>query len=160
MAQTSQHSINSVQDLIRQSPILGTLFVMSFLNWWLSLAVHMYLHGDAIDTCPSRDGFVVNSHGDVTPVTESVWVFSLFYTGATLMVTPAIGIAVAARTFKGELRDARPIVRLGIPIVIGVWCLGWYSSIGSSLYRSVEDWQKLRRPNQGAAANVRPASPL
>jgi hypothetical protein len=144
----SQPAPKSLQDFVRQSPILGTLFVVSFLNWLLFFTISMYLHGDALGTYPSRDGFVVKSHGHFTPVSEPVWVFSIFYSGATVMLTPAIWIASAARMFSGQLRHAKLIARFGIPVFIVVWCLGWYSSIGSSFRRSVEDWQRLTRPNQ------------
>ena len=59
--------------------------------------------------------------------------------------------------FSRNLRHEKLIARLGIPLFIIGWCLCWYSSIGSSFRRSLEDWQKFTRPNQGAAANRRPA---
>ncbi|MEY2563767.1 MAG: hypothetical protein QOH88_1960 [Verrucomicrobiota bacterium] len=149
----SQATPKSLQEFVRQWPILGTLFVASFLNWFLFFAISMYLHGDALGTYPSRDGFVVKSHGHFTSVSESVWVFSLFYSGATVMVTPAIWISSAALMFGGQLRHAKSVARIGIPVFIVVWCLGWYSSIGSSFRRSVEDWQRLKRTNQSATAN-------
>ena len=157
----SQAVSKSLQDFIRQSPILGTLFVVSFLNWFLFFAISTYLHGDALGTYPSRGGFVVKSHGHFTPVSESVWVFSLFYSGATVMVTPAIWIASAASMFGGQLRHRTLIARFGIPLFIVLWCLGWYSSIGSSFRRSLEDWRRLRRPNQAMQRTAgRSAFPL
>ena len=143
----SQPTPKSLEDFVRQSPILGTLFVASFLNWFLFFAISMYLQGNALGTYPSRDGFVVKSHGHFTPVSESVWVFSVFYSGATIMVTPAIWIAAGARMFSGKLRHQKLILRLGAPVFIIIWCLGWYSSIGSSFRHSVEDWQKFTRPS-------------
>ena len=154
MSQPAPKPINSLQDLIRQSPILGTLFVVSFLNWFLFFAVSLYLHGDALGTYPSRDGFVVKSHGHLTPVSESVWVFSLFYSGGTVMVTPAIWIATGTRMFSGKLKHEKLIARIGIPLFIVVWCLAWYSSIGNSFRRSVEDWQRFTRPNHITPANA------
>jgi len=143
----TSNSISSVQDLVKQSPILGSLFVLSFLNWFLFFAVTMYLHGDALGTFPSRDGFAVESHGRYTPVSESAWLFSLFYSGTTILLTPAIWIVSAARFFGSQLRQAKWPTRLAICGFILVWCVGWYSSIGHSFRRSVEDWQGLKRPN-------------
>jgi hypothetical protein len=157
----SQLAPKSLQEFVRQSPILGSLFIVSFLNWFLFFAINMYLHGDALGTYPSRDGFVVKSHGHFTPVSESMWVFSLFYSGTTVMVTPAIWIASAAYMFSAQLRHTKLIARLGIPVFIVVWCLGWYSSVGSSFRRSVEDWQRLKRPNQALQRTAgRSAFPL
>src|SRR5438445_4031891 len=102
----TSNSISSVQDLVKQSPILGSLFVLSFLNWFLFFAVTMYLHGDALGTFPSRDGFAVESHGHYTPVSESAWLFSLFYSGTTILLTPAIWMVSAARFFGSHLRQA------------------------------------------------------
>lgn len=147
MSQPIQKPKVPVQDFFGQSPILGTLLVVSVLNWFLFFAISIYLHGDALGTYPSIDGFILTSHGRITPVSESVWVFSLFYSGLTIMVTPAIWIAFGVRTFSAQLRYAKLITRFGIPIFIIVWCLGWYSSIGSSFWSSVQDWQKLKRPS-------------
>src|SRR3954469_12177678 len=144
----SQPARKSLEEFVRQSPVPGTLFIASFLNWFLFFAISMYLHGNALGTFPSKDGFVVKSHGHFTPVSESVWVSSLFYSGATVMVTPAICISSAARMFSGLLRHTKLIARFGIPVFMVVWCLGWYSSVGSSFRRSLEDRQRLKRPNQ------------
>ena len=99
MSKSGTDEISTIEDLVKQSPVLGMLFVLSFLNWFLFFAVSMYLHGDALGTVPSRDGFVVTSHGHHTAVSQSAWVFSLFYSGATVKLTPAIWVASAARIF-------------------------------------------------------------
>jgi hypothetical protein len=147
MSQPAQNKISNLQDFVKQSPFLGTLFVVSFLNWFLWFGINLYLHGDALGTIPSRDGFTVKSHGHFTPVSESVWVFSLFYSGATMLLTPAIWIGAAARMIGGRLQQPKWFIRLGMVAFILVWCLGWYASIGRSFRRSVEDWQTLKRPN-------------
>jgi len=136
--------ITDLGDFVRQSPLLGTLFVLSFVNWFLFFAVSMYLHGDALGTYPSHDGFAVKSHGRITPVSESVWEFSLFYSAATLLLTPAIQIAGAARIFWGQWRRGKWVTRLFGFALVAVWCLGWYSSIGSSVLQSLEDWRTLK----------------
>lgn len=147
MSQSRTNEISTVEDLVKQSPVLGTLFVLSILNWFLFFAISMYLHGDALGTLPSRDGFVVMSHGHRTAVSQSAWVFSLFYSGATVMLTPAIWIASAARIFGGRWSQAKWFTRFGVPLFICIWCLAWYSSIGGSFRHSVKDWQKLKESN-------------
>lgn len=154
MSGSGKNGISTVEDFVKQSPVLGTLFVFSFLNWFLFAAITMYLRGDALGTFPSRDGFVVTSHGHRTAVSQSAWVFSLFYSGATLMLTPAIWIASAARLFGGRWSHAKWFTRLGVPLFIAIWCLGWYSSVGGSFRRSVEDWQKLNESNHRPGADA------
>jgi hypothetical protein len=159
MSQSTQNKISNLQDFVKQSPFLGTLFVVSFLNWFLWFAINVYLHGDALGTIPSRDGFTVKSHGHFTPVSESVWVFSLFYSGATMLLTPAVWMGAAARMIGGRLQQPKWFMRLGLVAFVIVWCLGWYSSIGRSFRRSVEDWQTLKRPKASAGNGAVP-SPL
>src|SRR5437660_9499316 len=83
MFQTSQQTAPSYGAFLKTRPILGTLGILTFLNWFVFFGVGMYLHGDALGTLPSRDGFVLSSHGHHTPVSESVWLFSLIYSRAT-----------------------------------------------------------------------------
>src|SRR5438552_18576340 len=88
-----------------------------------------------------RDGFVVTSHGHHKAVSEAVWQFSLFYSGATLLLTPLIWLMFAAGQFAGKLKQARWWKVLLICGFIVVWVVGWYSSIGSSMRRSIKDWK-------------------
>ena len=147
MQQPTANSVKSLEDFVKQSPVLGTLVLVSFLNWFVCFGINIYLHGDAVGTFPSRDGFVVKSHGHYSPVSESVWLFSLYYSAATKLITPAIWIVAAVRIFRGRLRQPKWLIRLAIVAFVIVWCLGWYSNIGRSFRRSLEDWQTLKRPN-------------
>src|SRR6266850_6237737 len=79
---------------LKDHPIIATLGILAFVNWFMFFGVSMYLHGDALRTLPSRDGFILTSHGNHTPVSESVWLFSLLYSGATLLLTPLMMITV------------------------------------------------------------------
>lgn len=153
MSESAPKKIRTIEDFVKQSPVLGTFFVLSFLNWFIFFAISMYLHGDALGTIPSRDGFVVTSHGHHTPVSQSVWAFSLFYSAATIMVTPAVWIASGVRMFGGQWSQGKWFARFAIPVFIAIWCLAWYSSIGGSFRRSVEDWRTLKRSNKPDAAN-------
>jgi hypothetical protein len=149
MPQPTANSVKSLEDFVKQSPVLGTLLLLSFMNWFVCFGINIYLHGDAVGTFPSRDGFVVKSHGLYSPVSESVWLFGLFYSAATKLITPAIWIAAAVRIFRGRLAQPRWLTGPALCAFVGVWCFFWYSSVGRSFHRSLEDWQTLKRPNHG-----------
>jgi hypothetical protein len=146
----AQTSIPSSSDFLKTSPVLGTLFLISFLNWFVFFGVSMYFGGDALGTLPSKDGFVVTSHGHHKVVSPSVWQFSLFYSGATLLGTPLIWLAFAARQFAGRAKQVKRWKALLICAFIVVWVVGWNSSIGSSIRRSIEDWKMYERHEQSA----------
>lgn len=137
----------SHETLLKKSPILNTLFLASSLNWLLFFGISIYFGGDALGTLPSRDGFVLTSHGHHTAVSEAVWQFSLVYSGARLLLTPLIGLSFGAWQFSNQLKAAHRIKKWMICAFILVWVLGWYSSIGRSIYRSVNDWRALKRPS-------------
>lgn len=153
VSQPTQPTDRSSREFFRTSPVLGTLLLISFLNWFVFFGISMYFGGDALGTLPSRDGFVVTSHGHHKAVSESVWQFSLFYSGATLLVTPLIWLTFAARQFAGQVKRVRWWKVLLICGFIVVWVIGWYSSIGSSMRRSIEDWKTYERSNKEHAAN-------
>jgi hypothetical protein len=146
----------SLRDILKSSPVLGALVLISFLNWFVFFGTSLYFGGDALGTLPSRDGFVVTSHGHQTVVSETVWRFSLFYSGATLLATPLIWLTFGVREFGSQLKQARRWKALLICGFLLVWIVGWYSSIGSSLSRSIHDWQKYKRPNHVAAPTNHP----
>ena len=144
MPQFAKNLDDSSDDFFKTSPILGTLALLAFVNWFVFFAVSMYLGGDALDTLPSRDGFAVTSHGHHKPVSESVWLFSLFYSSATLLLSPLILFLFAARHAGRKLLQKPWPFKLLLCGFILIWILGWYSSIGSSLSSSVKDWQMLK----------------
>src|SRR5258705_165406 len=152
MSRSAQITASPNGDWLKEAPILGILFILSFVNWFLFAAINIYLGGDALGTLPSRDGFVVTSHGHHKAVSESAWIFSLFYSGATVLLTPLIWLSFAVRHFGRHLKRARWHTRLLIFGFIFVWCVGWYSSIGSSMRRSIDDWQKLKHPRRSVRA--------
>jgi hypothetical protein len=128
----------------KASPIIGTLLIIAFVNWFVFFGISMYLGGDALGILPSKDGFVVTSHGRHTAVSESAWVFSLFYSSATLLLSPLIGFLFVALQTRRRLRTTRWPLKLFAGLFCLVWTVGWYWSIGSSFFRSREDWQKLK----------------
>lgn len=135
-------------DTFRKAPILTGLFLLSFLNWFVFFAVSMWLHGDALGTLPSRDGFIVTSHGRHAAVSEGAWLFSLYYSAATLLVTPAVWLIFGVRSFWMQ-RPGQKVkwsMKIFLALFLIVWFVGWYSSIGSSFLRSHADWQKMKRP--------------
>ncbi len=144
-------------DTVKVSPVLGTLLVMSVLNWGAFAGVSIYLGGDALGTLPTRDGFIVTSHGRHTVVSESTWKFSLYYSGATLLLTPSIWILFAALQFRGRVNKSNRIMALLIGGFVLFWAVGWYSGIGHSLLRSIDDFNTYkRRELQTPPAPARP----
>ena len=133
-------------DFLKKSPVLGTLLFLSVLNWFVSAGISIHLGGDAVGILPSRDGFVVKSHGHHTAVSESAWVFSLYYSTATLLLTPLIWLLFAARAFGRRWMEAKGLMKWFIIAFLLVWFVGWYSGIGGSFLHSLKDWQKLKHP--------------
>ena len=128
-------------------PVLGTLALIAFINWFVFFAVSIYLGGDATGTLPSQDGFILTSHGRHTAVSESTWVFSLYYSSATLLLTPGIvSLFVAGVLWKNrkEIKWPKWPARLFLVIFFVAWSYGWYLSIGESFLHSRADWQKLK----------------
>jgi hypothetical protein len=66
--------------------------VLTFANWFTCAGISSHLGGDALGTVPHKGRFVVTSHGSETPVDERTWVKSLYYTTATMIVSP-VGFA-------------------------------------------------------------------
>lgn len=136
----------AAESSFKKSPVLTTLALLSLVNWFVYFGVSMYWGGDAAGVLPSRDGFVVKSHGHHAAVAESVWVFSLYYSTATLLLTPLIWLLYAARMHGSKFKTAKWPMKLFISIFLVVWVIGWYSSNGRSFCHSWEDWQKLKHP--------------
>ena len=147
MSHPTQFSVAQSGDYPKTSPLLGALALASYLNWFVFFGISMYFGGDSLGTLPSRDGFIVTSHGHRQAVSESVWLFSLCYSGTTLLLTPLIWLSLAAGQSGGQLRQARWKTRLLVCGFILVWVVGWYLSTINSIRRSVEDWKTLKRPN-------------
>jgi hypothetical protein len=122
------------------SKVILILLALSVLNWLPFFAFSMYIHSDAIGTLPSQRGFVVKSHGNYTPVSELVWVFSLFYSS----LTPAVWITYGVASSNKKSLQTPRFMRLAMFAFLLLWCIGWYWSIGNSFKRSLEDWQILK----------------
>ena len=153
----TQSNSRESESAFKKSPIIGTLALLSFINWFVFAGISIYLGGDAMGTIPSKDGFILASHGHHTTVSESVWVFSLFYSGSTLLLTPLIWLSFAARTMGGKFKTARKPMKIFLSVFLLVWCVGWFSSIGRSMYHSIQDWQQLKR--QGEPVKMSPQKP-
>jgi hypothetical protein len=176
MSQPAQTPKSSLADLLKASSILGALFKFACVNVFLFAAISLYLGGLAFNTLPSQDGFVllipqsdgplVNVPGWRIPVSESVWLFSLIYGHATLLLTPPItffysSIYLSGRTSSDQLIKPRGAMKWLICGLILAWCVAWYGIIGTSLYRSVSDWSQLQRRVAGAESSKlrHPAQP-
>jgi hypothetical protein len=127
------------------NPMFALLLVATIINWFVFFGISMYLGGDAVGILPSQDGFVVKSHGHHTAVSEAAWAFSLVYSTATLLGTPAIWISFGvweACSGKKKLFTSPKVWVIGLFLL--VWATGWYWGIGSSFYNSYNDWQKFK----------------
>ena len=69
----------------------------------------------------------MTSHGHHRPVTEPVWTFSLFYSSATLLLTPAIMFLVATR-FVAASGEVSTRSRSGPSV--GFACSGQWAGTG------------------------------
>ena len=144
MASPTHPDIDSYSALLKKSPLLGVLGILAFLNGFLFFAACMWIGGDAVGVLPSKDGFIVTSHGHHRPVTEPVWTFSLFYSSATLLLTPAIMFLVATRFVGSEWRSFNPLKKWAVCGFCLFWAVGWYWGVGGAFCRSLYDWRHLR----------------
>jgi hypothetical protein len=131
--------------MYRTSPILATLAAITYINWFIFAGISSHFGGEALDVLPSKDGFIVTSHGHKTPVTESVWLFCLIYPYCTLMLSPAAFFLLGAR-----LKPLGSLVPAGRWLIVAFFCLwsiGWYSGITKSFIRSLQDYRHLKSLN-------------
>jgi hypothetical protein len=156
---------------LEEMPIHGALLILSWFNWFVYMAFNLYWGGDAAGTLPSRDGFILTSHGHHTTVSETVWVISLFYGAATLLGTPAIWISFGVRYLwehrKEDIWRKRGAwyKKAGIGLFITLWCIGWFGVGGHTFLQSYTDWKSLkhlpatqqsRQPSTNAGVAAKP----
>jgi hypothetical protein len=127
------------------SDVVITLFLLSFVGWVLFIIVSAYLSGDAIGTSPSKDGFVVTNHGRKTTVSESVWLFSLFFSSGMLLLLPSMQLPMFVRLFLRN--QAKRWTRWLIGAFLLVWFAVWYLALGRSTYDSIMDWNRWKQTN-------------
>jgi len=131
-----------LKEQFARSPIITTLAIVAFINWLVYFGISDHFGGKALGVRPSVDGFVLKQHGHTTAVTEKVWLFSLIYTSATLLVTPGVLIAMAA--YQGALRNVSRVKRWLLLSFICVLGLGWYGGITKSFLVSLQDYRGLK----------------
>lgn len=127
----------------QRSPILFILVVVVIVNFVAFAATVTWIGGDSLGTKPSVDGFVLKSHGHRTPVSESVWLFSLIHTYLTMAAMPAVMIAFCARNFWRMLMASK--FRWFIVGGTLFFAVLWYRAITISAWASFWDWHGLRR---------------
>jgi len=142
-------------------PILGTLVLIAVVNWFVCFGISLYWGGDATSVLPSQEGFGLKSHGNRRAVSESTWVFSLFYSTATLLGTPAIILPIVLWHLNKQKQNAKPQVKLLVGLFVSLWVILWCAGLGSDFYRSWSDWQKMKQhkpeslfPSPNARTNV------
>ena len=136
----------SQESQFKRAPIAASLALIALINWFVFFGISAHIGGDALGVRPSADGFVVNSHGNRTVVTEQVWLFSLIYPYCTLMLSPAAMLLIAVRQ-KALQKVATPKKWLIIGF-IGLWALGWYGSITKSFALSLSDYKNFKHSSQ------------
>ena len=107
----------------RATPALTTLAVLAAVNWFVFAGVSMSIGGHSVGTLPSKDGFVVTSHGNDTKVSEQVWIFALFYPYLTLTITPAVGFFFLRRHVAQQLHPGLQWIAL---LFFLLWAIFWY----------------------------------
>jgi hypothetical protein len=95
--------------------------------------VSLTIGGDSIGTLPSKQGFVVTSHGNETVVSERTWLFCLFYPAATLSLSPLLIVPFFATEVSFSNRRARYFA-IGLACL---WYLLWFWSILSA---AIDSW--------------------
>lgn len=143
MPQTAKSPRPSYRLFLKAHPILGIIGIVVFLNWFVSAFLNAILGGDALGTFPSKDGFMLNSHGHHTSVSEPLWLFSLYYAGATVTLTPIILLIVASRLFARGIQEEHIRTKCLLCTFIVLFLLTWETSIFRSIYQSWEDWSHL-----------------
>jgi len=147
---------------LRWQRVTVALWGIAWINWFLFFAIGGCLGGDALNTLPSRDGFALNSHGHLTPVSETVWVGSLFYGGATILLTPFVVLLGVITGGLLRFRGERSNVNSAPFWVFAIFVIGWEWSNGTSAYRSATDWLHLRHARVAESrrqpADVRPTA--
>ena len=128
------------------SPIATTIIVVVAANWLMFFATSMYFGGDALGTIPSQQGFVVESHGNETAVSEKVWLFSLYYPFATLTISPIILLLLFA-TQLHKTKSSGP-ARYFVILFLLLWAAGWYYSIIRKGGRSIHDYINMDTSQQ------------
>jgi hypothetical protein len=128
----------------------GSILALSILNFVVFALVSGYLGGDALGTIPVRGNFFLEAHGKQTIVSEATWVFSLFYSWASL-VLPFLAILASvaplhrrgsdSHAVKGGLSLRSPLIRL----LLSLLALGWIALVTKSAARSLLAWLESAR---------------
>jgi hypothetical protein len=137
----------------RRHPVAGWLGAAAMINFLVFFGISSAMGGDALGILPSRDGFVLKSHGQKTAVSQGAWVCNLFYCGGTLLLTPLIVFGALALSGWFRSRGERTSHRWIVCCFLAIWMIAWEWGIGSALYRSTRDWFELR-PARAAAVDA------
>jgi hypothetical protein len=119
------------------APRRFTLLACIIGNLAVCIGVSLLIGGVAMGTTPSSQGYFVADHGHFVRVTERVWLFSLFYPAATLLMTPlAIGLLLASFNrgpFKGRM--------IRIALFASLWYVPWaYANIRDTSRSALDFW--------------------
>jgi hypothetical protein len=126
----------------RKHPIAAGCMALVVLNWLLFMGMSIYFGGFADGMRPSVDGFVLENKGHRTPVSPSVWLFSLIYGGVTLTLTPPIAIVLVRARIK-HLWAEDPVLKWAVVCIFLMWLIGWESGVVGGFVASLRDSSKL-----------------
>jgi hypothetical protein len=125
------------------APRRFTLLICLILNWALYASFSLAIGGDAFNTTPSTQGYVVVDHGRCTTVTKAIWHLSLFYTAATLLMMPLVLAFLVSSLIRGMLQK-RSLYRRAIYLLC-VLVLPWEYLVFRSVVQSALDAWRLTR---------------
>ncbi len=127
------------------------IFIIACVNWFIFFAVVFTIGGVALDTQPANGRFYVVSHGvQQKDVSEATWVFSLFYSYASLILLPVgicCGVAYLHRIKYKDLKKEESVIpksgRVYLYIAIGLFTVIWVYSLTGGLIRSISAWMRM-----------------
>ena len=134
-----------------QSTVRGggkILFALWMMNWFGDMVFSDIIGGDAIGTIPTRNGFVVQAHmrgrrGPPHPVSEKLWLFSLFYETSTWITFVALMPWFAYKEVtNNKWRGVKRVLFVGFVIIFFGVITYFFSR---EAYSSLHAWQALKQ---------------
>jgi hypothetical protein len=134
---------DSFVDRFWESPVCVFVCILLGAKWVVFVAISIAIGGDSIGVLPTEQGFVVESHGRETAVSEATWLFSLYYPLATLTLTPLFFLLLMlTRAWKPAHGESRR-VRIAVVVFLLLWAAGWYTALFRDAGQSIVDYANM-----------------
>jgi hypothetical protein len=121
-----------------KAPVRFTLLICIICNWFVWGIISLCIGGDAIGTMPSAQGYLLRSNGKFRAVSKGIWVFSLSYSTATLLITPLAFVLVCTALIRGMFGGRAPYWKAALVFSI-FWYGPWAYAIIYHSFRSLFD---------------------